>query len=455
MSNGHPATRDRHLRTLFSLGATGQLSDGQLLERFSNRPGEPSELAFAALVERHGSMVLRVARSVLRDEHSAHDAFQATFLILARKARSLWVRDSIGPWLHAVAYRTASDHRSAGIRRARHERISARPESYQPRQPDRDDLARAIHEEIARLPDRYRSAVVLCHLESLTQQEAAHQLGWPVGTLQSRLARGREKLRDRLTRRGLTPGALGVIPPISAPGPLVIATARAAATISTGGPIAGTIGPAVLALIQTSSKGMLMTKLKLGAVALVMAGGMVVSTTGQGFWPNDVPTGESAPETPARAIEPKSETDKANAIPPPADGRGFPYLLEFFETQSVVGLKNHQDMAALTRAGYPIKSYEAVIHSDGPSPGMKMANQYQVHAYPTILLVDGVGQEIARIGALEGPAKIAAFYNENRTKAQVETIISNEYQAVDNPQPLRERTNDDRPEEPVFIGYER
>src|SRR5271163_3877727 len=121
LANGPSTTETRHLRTLFAVGAAGCLTDGQLLERFATRDGDPSELAFAALVERHGSMVLRVARAVLRDEHSAHDTFQATFLILARKARSLWVRDSLGPWLHAVAFRVASHSRSLEIRRKHHE----------------------------------------------------------------------------------------------------------------------------------------------------------------------------------------------------------------------------------------------------------------------------------------------------------------------------------------------
>ena len=97
----------RQLNALFHLGAAGPLTDGQLLERFATRSGEGAELAFAALVERHGPLVLRVCRSVLRDEHAAHDAFQATFLVLVDKGRSLWVRDSLAPWLHAVAYRVA------------------------------------------------------------------------------------------------------------------------------------------------------------------------------------------------------------------------------------------------------------------------------------------------------------------------------------------------------------
>ena len=106
----------RQLRTLFNVGTIRELTDGQLLERFATGEGEPAELAFAALVERHGPMVLRVCRAVLIDPHDTQDAFQATFLVLVKKARGLWVRDSLGPWLHQVAYRTASCARLAAAR---------------------------------------------------------------------------------------------------------------------------------------------------------------------------------------------------------------------------------------------------------------------------------------------------------------------------------------------------
>ena len=115
----------RQLRTLFNLGAIGELTDGQLLERFATRGGEAAELAFAALVERHGPMVLRVCRNILRDPNDVQDAFQATFLVLVQKARSLWVRDSLGPWLHRVAHRVATRARSSAARRREHERRAA------------------------------------------------------------------------------------------------------------------------------------------------------------------------------------------------------------------------------------------------------------------------------------------------------------------------------------------
>jgi HlyD family secretion protein len=196
----------RQLRTLFNVGTVRDLTDGQLLERFATDRGESAELAFAVLVERHGPMVLRVCRGVLADPHDTQDAFQATFLVLVRKARALWVRDSLGPWLHQVAYRTASCARSTDARRRRLERraaISVEAARVEPV----DELERVLHEEIDRLPDRYRAPVVLCDLEGRTHEQVARHLGWPVGTVKSRLSRGRERLRDRLLRRGLTPDA--------------------------------------------------------------------------------------------------------------------------------------------------------------------------------------------------------------------------------------------------------
>ena len=204
----------RQLQTLYNLGTIGDLTDGQLLERFATDADEVAELAFSALVERHEAMVWRVCLAIVRDEHEAEDAFQATFLVLVRKARSLWVRDSLGPWLHQVACRTASCLRTTVIRRRKHERRCAARDAARsvevgtPRDPDRDA---AVHEEVNRLPEKYRAPVVLCDLEGRTHQEAARFLGWPIGTVKSRQSQGRELIRDRLVRRGLGLAVAGAV----------------------------------------------------------------------------------------------------------------------------------------------------------------------------------------------------------------------------------------------------
>ncbi|WP_237722735.1 sigma-70 family RNA polymerase sigma factor [Singulisphaera acidiphila] len=187
------------------------MTDGQLLERFAAAQGEAAELAFEVLVERHGPMVLRVCRGVLADSHEAQDAFQATFLVLVGKARTLWVRDSIGPWLHQVAYRTAACARSAAARRRRHEQAAAE-RTKESQVETQDELGPVLHEEIARLPDRFRAPLVLCDLEGGTYEQAARHLGWPVGIVKSRLSRGRDRLRDRLLRRGIAPCAWPLAP---------------------------------------------------------------------------------------------------------------------------------------------------------------------------------------------------------------------------------------------------
>jgi len=202
----------RHIQVLYRLGAVGGLTDGELLSRFIGRGGEDSELAFAALVERHGPMVLAVCRSVLRNAHDAQDAFQATFLVLARRPGAVRRRDSVGSWLYGVALRVATCAKVAAARRQVHEeRAAGLRMAHTDAGAPPVDLVSILHEEVGRLPERYRAAVVLCYLEGQTCEAAAGQLGWPVGTVKSRLARGRERLRSRLSRRGLAAPTAGVV----------------------------------------------------------------------------------------------------------------------------------------------------------------------------------------------------------------------------------------------------
>jgi RNA polymerase sigma factor (sigma-70 family) len=189
---------------LFQLGAAGELSDLRLLQRFAaGRDGDASR-AFEVLVERHGPMVLRVCRSVLRDPHAAEDAFQATFLVLVRKARSLAQDGSLANWLYGVALRTARKAKALSARRhARELGVRVREPAAHADANDSEEWALVLHEEIERLPRGYRSALLLCYFESLSYEAAAGQLGLTTSTLRGRLARARKLIRERMIRRNL------------------------------------------------------------------------------------------------------------------------------------------------------------------------------------------------------------------------------------------------------------
>ncbi|MHB1558599.1 MAG: RNA polymerase sigma factor, partial [Isosphaeraceae bacterium] len=163
----------RSLEALFDSGVVGDLPDGQLIERFTARHREAAELAFHALVDRHGPMVLRVCRRVLDDPNDAEDAFQATFLVFLRRAGSIRERASVASWLHGVAHRVASRARVESARRRRIERRGVRPEVSHDDHAARLDLESLVDEELTRLPEKYRAPVVLCYLEGLTHESAA------------------------------------------------------------------------------------------------------------------------------------------------------------------------------------------------------------------------------------------------------------------------------------------
>ncbi len=194
----------RQLGALFEGGSAAGLSDRQLIERFVAGHDQAGEAAFAALVARHGPMVLGICRQLLGDHQHAEDAFQAVFLVLARKARSLREPELLGNWLYGVALRTARKARVRLARRRRTEvegsaRYSAMPPAASADRAFLDrEQAEVLHGEIDRLPRAFRLPVVLCYFEGLSHDEAAHRLQWPVGTVRSRLARARDKLRLKL-----------------------------------------------------------------------------------------------------------------------------------------------------------------------------------------------------------------------------------------------------------------
>jgi RNA polymerase sigma factor (sigma-70 family) len=300
MASGHYGAVVGQVRRLFGTGTVAGMSEWQLLRRYVTRR---DEAAFEALVARHGPMVLGVCRRVLGDAADVDDAFQATFLVLVKKADALGERDAVGHWLYGVACRVALRARSDAARRRSREQAGAAAEAVPATDHDdisRRELAAAIDEELARLPAKYRAPVVLCHVEGLSHDEAARQLGWPVGSVKGRLARARDLLKGRLTRRGLAPAA-GAIAALAqdaraaVPPALAASTARAALTIAAGSPTAGVVSATAAALMEGVITTMSLTRIKVGVAALVAlgAGAGVLAYQASGR-PKDNPAGTRA-----------------------------------------------------------------------------------------------------------------------------------------------------------------
>jgi RNA polymerase sigma factor (sigma-70 family) len=297
MSSGWPVSVGAGIRTLWTAGAIGGADDAVLIARFSERRDDVAEAAFRVLVERHGPMVVRVCRQVIGDGHAAEEAAQAVFLVLARKAGSIRVGTTVAPWLYGVARRVAAraNVRSAA-RIAREERAARaaateRVEDDPARAPRAGDWE-AIHQELDRLPERYRRPVVLCYLEGQTYEEAARTIGCPVGTVRVRLSRARDRLRDRLARRGFGPervasaGCLlaetsAPIPPAGVSPGWVDATVQGASLYVSGRAAAAGVVPALaLALGDEVVRSLAMSPWKLGLCALATLGATSVAAIG-------------------------------------------------------------------------------------------------------------------------------------------------------------------------------
>jgi RNA polymerase sigma factor (sigma-70 family) len=294
----------KQIAVLFGTGTATGLTDGCLLDRFRSGPAEEAEAAFAVLVERHGPMVLHVCRRILADRHDAEDAAQAVFLVLARQARSIRRTDSVASWLYGVAARIAGRARLDAARRRSRERRGAEM-AMAIRDVDCGDQDGAetwseLYQELGRLPERLRLPIVLCHLEGLTYEQAARQLGCPVRTVQSRLARARERLRDRLARRGVAPA-------IAAPTPDVVSavvseswkhvTVTAAVRHAAGGSVTALIPSSVAVLAEGASRAMNVHRLMKWAAALLLVG-VAVGGAGLGMRARSAPP-EPEPPLPA------------------------------------------------------------------------------------------------------------------------------------------------------------
>lgn len=270
-----------------ALGAfePGATTDEQLLARFADRH---EETAFEGLLQRYGPMVLGVCRRLLPNPCDAEDAFQATFLVLARKAGSLRQRELVGPWLHGVALRVARKARANLARQHAHEKpASVMPSAEPAYEMAWQELSPLLDEMLAQLPRKYRLPLMLCCLQGMTKEEAAQELGWPEGTVSGRLARAREMLRTRWERRGLTvPAALiasllaSDVLSAAVPAALTASTIRTAVAFSMStAALEGLSSSSAVLLAKGALRSMFLqhirtTLLVLLALALASVGGM-------------------------------------------------------------------------------------------------------------------------------------------------------------------------------------
>lgn len=330
------------LATLFGPGTCAGMTDGELLERFRRARDEGGERAFEVLVARHGPMVLGICRRILDDPNDVHDAFQAVFLVLARRAGAIRKSESVGSWLYGVAVRLAARARASAVRRRIRERRelaaasdAAMAHDRRGASPDRsvehDDGAAVVHEEVVRLPESYRAPIVLCYFEGLTHDEAAARLSWPVGTVRSRLARARDRLRTRLTRRGVAvpstigpmaawliagvspatvSAALSASASIAMPANLPASLARAAARVASGqSPAAGAWSSASIAMADGVLKTMTLKKLALAGCLVLTLGtgagtGIVMTRGARGQDPATAASTKQTPRPPTKADVP-------------------------------------------------------------------------------------------------------------------------------------------------------
>ena len=356
MANGQLASVFRHLRHLLGKPLATEQTDGQLLHRFVH---EHEQTAFTMLVQRHGPMVLGLCRRTLQDEHAAEDVFQAAFLVLVRKASSLHQYGSLGNWLYTVTYHLALKTRARQARQRLQERqVECMPEPVAGDAGDWSELRPLLDAELASLPAKYREPVVLCYLEGKTNEVAARELGWPVGTVKVRLSRARDLLRDRLTRRGLALSTALLGPSLATsasaavPIGLLETTTEAAALFAAGElAAAGAISSQAVILAQGALKVMFLNRLQFVGVILLVLGlvgagtGMVLNHAAAEPPPSPdaieavAPTtvAESAADAPKKP-DPASKPDPAVRLAPPRSRKvhlALAYMSPTFKSEKI------------------------------------------------------------------------------------------------------------------------
>ena len=352
MTHGNKGSVERQLEVLWTSGTLTGLNDSQLLCRFTDVRDVTADSAFKELVDRHGPMVMGVCRHILRHTHDADDAFQATFLVLVRKARSVQVRETLAPWLYSVAIRTAQRARASAARYRGDGGEQMEALETVPEDSDELELRAFLHEELDRLPYKYRAPIVLCHLEGKTHEQAAQLLHWPIGTVSGRLSRGRELLKSRLQRRGLAaPPAILSASSLnlakSVPVPLVESTLAAATRFAT----AQSVSTSVLGLTHGVLRTMFLSKVKTVCLALLL---FAAVTGGVGVWARWMPVAAGQPVQDERTGAPAVQKE---VIPP--DPAGTQQILD--ERDWVVNpLSSKNDPIAAGQQVFPLVSTDII-----------------------------------------------------------------------------------------------
>ena len=351
------------------------LTDAHLMECFVDRRDEG---AAEGLLRRHGPMVLGVCRRILHNECDVEDAFQATFLVLVRKAASIRPREMVGNWLYGVARQTALRAKVAAAKRGtREKQVRKMPEPKAEGGNLWSDLVPVLDQELSRLPDKYRSAIVLCDLEGKSYKEAAQRLGCPIGTLSARLARGRTMLAKRLTRVGMAvssgtlagllseKGALASMPPA-----LVASTIKAVNLSAAGQATAvGVVSAKVAALTQGVLKTMLLTKLKI-ATGLVLLATLAITSAGLSLIPSDAKQPSGGAKTDHKAPIKTSVEKATHLVKVPSRLAG---IVLFIGTEIREGEKLPPEAVITVQVGGETKTYRCLKKGDAVKEGQLLA----------------------------------------------------------------------------------
>jgi RNA polymerase sigma factor (sigma-70 family) len=439
MATNHTSKVFHVLRRAALLRDGAGLTDAQLLEEYLKRQ---EEAALAALVRRHGPMVWGVCRRILRNYHDAEDAFQATFLVLVRKAASIASAELLANWLYGVAHQTALKARATTAKRTMRERqVKEMPEPAVSDNELWNDLQPLLDRELSGLSDKYRVAIVLCDLEGKTRKEAARQLGVPEGTLAARLARGRKMLAARLARHGLalSAGSLAAVlaenAAQAAVPSLVLSSTIKAASLFAAGQAAAVAGISIqaAALVEGVLKTMFVTKLKI-ATSIVL--GMGLLGIGWGTYSRCVAVPpeamqEAAPQSPSAFAAPDKEGGRAAQ-----EGQGEKKIRLPKDPPPV------QALVSLTEDGKLVVKAEHLLVNTGPKAHPPLAGVAPApmpgdpQLGPRVVIKRGIGGGIGAAVRPHGPFQLKCDLKE----IQIFDTKGNEIEKKDLAKRLKEET---------------